>query len=864
MKFITRTLALLTGLAIIGSLAGLAAVAAAWFWLQPQLPSAETMRDVPLQQPLRVYSRDGRLMAQLGEVRRKPVTYEEIPPAVIQAFLAAEDERFFTHPGFDAQGIVRAAINLVVTGDRSQGGSTITQQLARAYFLTPERTFIRKAKEILLAIQIEQEFSKEEILSLYLNKIFLGQRAYGISAAAEVYYGKPLDQLSIPQIAVLAGIPKAPSVLNPVSNPARARERRGYVLRRMRELGFISAAEYADAMAAPVESRLYGPRIELDAPYVTEMVRAEMVARFGEAAYTAGYRVVATADSRLQQAANRALRTALLDYDRRHGFRGPTATGLLAQLDPALPPAQALDQLLRDYPFPAGLQPAVVLALNTDDSAVMHVRGIGQVTVSWENLRWRRYVNDNAVGPAPAGAADMVTPGDLVYLTQAGEDGYRLVQLPAVQGAFVALDPRDGAVLALIGGYDFYTSKFNRATQARRQPGSAFKPFIYSAALEHGFTPATMVNDAPVVFNDPGLEAAWRPENNSRRFYGPTRLREALVRSLNLVSVRVLLSTGMQPTLDHLRRFGFSSSALPATPSLALGAGGVSPTELTAAYAAFANGGYRVDPYVIDLVVDAEGTVVHRAEPRYACASCEAAVPGNDNGALLPDTGLTPGNEPPEDIAVFPLIEGSLADPELLTEDSRDLPPLPDTPADGTGPAADDTGPWAERIIPAENAYLVYDMLRDVITDGTGRRARALNRTDIAGKTGTSNDRRDAWFSGFNGALVATAWVGFDQERNLGNNEEGGRTALPMWITFMEEALRGTLDRTLPRPDGVIAARISPETGRLAPAGDPGAIFELFREGDMQLLERSTPGLPVDAGPGLLPSIPSASDDEIF
>jgi penicillin-binding protein 1A len=863
MKFITRTLALLAGLAITCVLAGLAAVAGAWLWLQPQLPSTELIRDVPLQQPLRVYSRDGRLMAQLGEVRRKPVTFEEIPPAVIQAFLAAEDERFFTHPGFDFQGIARAAINLATTGDRSQGGSTITQQLARAYFLTPERTFIRKAKEILLAIQIEQEFSKEEILTLYLNKIFLGQRAYGIAAAAEVYYGKQLDQLTIPEVAVLAGIPKAPSVLNPVSNPVRARERRGYVLRRMRELNYISAAEYAEAMTAPVESRLYGPRVELDAPYVTEMVRAEMVARFGEEAYTAGYRVIATADSRLQQAANRALRSALLDYDRRHGFRGPSARGLLEQLDPALPREQALEHLLRDYPRPAELHPAIVLALNPDNSAVMHVRGTGEVALPWDNLRWRHYVNDNAVGPAPAGAADMVSPGDLVYLLRAGESGFRLAQLPAVQGAFVALDPRDGAVLALIGGYDFFTSNYNRATQARRQPGSAFKPFIYSAALEHGFTPATLVNDAPVVFTDPGLEAAWRPENNSRRFYGPTRLREALVRSLNLVSVRVLLSTGMQPTLEHLRPFGFAPAALPATPSLALGSGGVSPAELTAAYAAFANGGHRVDPYVVDLVVDAGGAVVYRAEPRYVCAGCGNDGFADSHASLLSAAGVPAGDQLANGMAVFALDGGDMANPAPLTEDSRDLPPLPAGPA-AAKPAVEEASPWAPQIIPAENAYLIYDMLRDVITDGTGRRARSLNRRDIAGKTGTSNDRRDTWFAGFNGALVATAWVGFDQERNLGNNEEGGRTALPMWIAFMEEALRGTPDRTLPRPDGVIAARISPETGRLAPSGDPGAIFELFREGDTGLLERSTPGSPAAAGPGLLPAIPSAADDDIF
>ncbi|MCC5795628.1 MAG: penicillin-binding protein 1A [Chromatiales bacterium] len=807
MKLMSRLLAVLSGFIASLALLSVIGLAGAWIYLQPGLPSADTIRDVRLQVPLRVYSRDGRLMAQLGEMRRSPVTFEEIPPIVIQAFLAAEDERFFSHPGFDFQGIARAALNLIRTGDRSQGGSTITQQLARAYFLTPERSFVRKAREIMLAIQIEQEFSKEEILTLYLNKIFLGQRAYGIAAAAEVYFGKPLDQLSIPEVAILAGLPKAPSVLNPVSNPTRARERRAYVLRRMHELRVIDDAEYAAALATPVQARLHGPRIELDAPYVTEMVRAEMLARFGDEAYTAGYRVVASVDSRLQRAANQALRGALLDYDRRHGYRGPVASGLLESLPVDLADEQAWESVVRGYPRLPGMLPALVTTVEASHAAIW-VRDTGLLSLDLDQLRWRRFVNDNQVGPAPQTVADMVAPGDLVYLRR-DADGWRLTQPPAIQGAFVALDPQDGAILALAGGYDFFTSSFNRAVQARRQPGSAFKPFIYSAALEHGFTPATMVNDAPVVFDDPGLEAAWRPENNSRRFYGPTRLREALVRSLNLVSVRILLETGLQPTLDHIRPFGFAPAALPPGPSLALGSGGATPLEMTAGYAAFANGGFRVEPYVIDLVVDAEGEIVYRAEPRYVCPRCET-------------------EQPPEPQRLFAAAGISLIDaPERDNDDSG----LPDAEAAG------EAGLWAERIISPENAYLIYDMLRDVITSGTGRRARALGRSDLAGKTGTSNDRRDTWFSGFNGEIVATAWVGFDQERNLGNGEEGGRTALPMWISFMEEALRDAPERRLPRPSGIVTARVSAETGRLASSGEPDAVFELFREADIARLQ---------------------------
>lgn len=844
MNLVMRALLALTGVVASVLIVTLAGLAAGWYFLSPGLPSPETMREVRLQVPLRVYSRDQRLIAQLGEYRRIPVRYEQIPPVVVQAFLAAEDDRFFEHPGVDYQGILRAAFNLATTGARSQGGSTITQQLARAYFLTSERTFLRKAKEILLALQIEQAFSKEEILALYLNKIFLGQRAYGVAAAAEVYFGKPLGALSVAEAAVLAGIPKAPSVLNPVSDPERATERRGYVLRRMLELDFIDRDAFAAASATPVESKLHGPAIGLDAPYIAEMVRAEMVARFGPAAYTDGYRVVTTIDNRLQRAADNALRTALLEYDRRHGYRGAVATGQLERLDPGLPRAEAAQRLLDGYPSHAYLTPALVVALTPDNGARLIVHDGGEVTLPFDRLRWRRYVDDSSVGPQPRTAADMVSPGDVVYLLRTANRGLQLGQLPEVQGALVALDPADGGTVALAGGYDFFASKFNRAVQARRQPGSSFKPFVYSAALEHGFTPATLVNDAPLVFETNGPDGTWRPENNTGEFYGPTRLREGLVKSLNLVTIRVLLQTGVGPAIRHIRPFGLPDSVLPPNPTMALGSGGASPREMAGAFAGLASGGYRVDPYLIERIEDSDGRPVFVANPRRVCRECaetwlEGATPAAGAGPEV--TAAAGADAAPAAPAVPPTTAG--ARPATV--------PAPDAAAGSVAPPNP-----APRIISGENAFLVYDMLRDVIRRGTGRRALALGRADLAGKTGTSNDRRDAWFSGYNGELVATAWVGFDQERTLGEREEGSRTALPMWMYFMADALRGEPEAPLPRPPGIVTARIDPDTGQLTAAG---GIVELFREADLASLAAGPGG--ALAGP---PATPGGGADEIF
>jgi len=901
----SRVFPILAGLAATAILGVLAIVAGAYYYLAPSLPSADTLRDVELQTPLRVFSRDGRLMAQIGEKRRSPVRYEDIPQVVIAAFLAAEDDRFFEHPGFDYQGITRAAINLLMTGSRSQGGSTITQQLARVYFLTRERTFIRKAKELILAVQIENEFTKEEILSLYLNKIFLGQRSYGVGAAAEVYFGKALQELTVAEAATIAGLPKAPSTLNPVTSIERATERRGYVLRRMQELGFIDETAYQEAIRLPVESHLYGPRVELEAPYVTEMVRAQMVRRFGLEAYTAGYKVVTTIDSRLQRAGQLALRTALLQYDRRHGYRGPAAAGILDELllttpasdagsgsmtifapasdpkfadsssaDPTALDDIALANLLSAYPSWKDLYMAVVLATREDNAAELYIRGVGRVTAPWESLQWKPYVNDDVIGDAPRSISDMLAPGDLVYMLHTADNGWQLAQMPQVQGAFVALDPLDGATVALVGGFDFYASKFNRAVQTRRQPGSSFKPFIYSAALENGFTAATLVNDAPVVFDDVALETAWRPENYSRRFHGPTRLREALVKSLNLVSVRILRGTGLGAAIRHIEPFGLPPSALPRDLSLALGSGGVSPWDIASGYATFASGGFRVEHYLVERVIDASGGSVLENDSRIVCRECEI-----------------PPNEDPVAIMRFGQVEASAEALPAITESNAESEATPEAGPeardDGTGihaslipdevpnyasfdamvehglgwrPTVTESpryygliGETAPRVLPAENAYLIYDMMRDVIRRGTGRRARALNRPDLAGKTGTSNDRRDAWFSGFNADIVATAWVGFDQDRSLGAGEEGSRTALPIWKDFMATALAGTKEAMLPRPSGLITARIVPETGLVAPAGYDGAIFELFREGRVPEMDAGNTGSvfePDESDPG--------------
>lgn len=775
---------------------GTAVVIGAYYYVEPSLPRVEELRDVRLQTPLSIYSRDGRLMAQIGEQRRAPVPYDAFPERLIQAVLAAEDDTFFEHSGLDFTGTALAAFNFIrAGGDRVPGGSTITQQVAKAYFLTSEFSLDRKFKEWILAFRIEREFTKEEILELYLNTNFFGQSSYGVVAAARTYFDKGLNELSLSDMAIIVGIQPAPSRMNPYTSPENAAVRRAYVLRRMRDLGMISAAEQTAALAEPVVSRRYGAQTELDAPYVAEMVRAEMIRRFGEASYTAGLKVTTTLDSRLQKSANAAVRQTLTNYDERHGYRGP-----IRQLDwPAEGPPEPADEarwreLLSDYTNSVGLETALVLEADTD-SATIYLSSHGRRTIDLAAVEWAApYVNESVVGARPSTIAEVLKPGDIVRFRTLEDGSLRLAQLPEVQGAFVALDPQDGAIVSLVGGFDFFLSNYNRATQPKRQPGSSFKPFVYSAALENGFTTARIVYDSPFTEYSADLEAVWKPENYEGRWFGPTRLREALVRSLNSVAVRVILEVGVGNTVRHIRRFGFDEAALPRNASLALGAGGVSPHDLVAGYAVLANGGFRVKPYVIQRIEDAAGEVLYEAMPEFVCADCEHDASGSETQTDI---------ERPVD---------------ALVEDASEL--FPDIRR-------------AERAVPADNVYLVTDMMRDVIRRGSGNRAqRELGRGDLAGKTGTTNGPTDAWFAGFNSDVVATAWVGFDDfERPLGRNEQGGVTAIPMWISFMAEALDGMPERTMATPPGIVDVRINPETGLAASDLSRNAIFEKFRIG---------------------------------
>ncbi|RMG38511.1 MAG: penicillin-binding protein 1A [Gammaproteobacteria bacterium] len=784
--------------ALTGALVGAAAFVAAYLYIAPDLPDIEALREVQLQVPLRIYASEGELIAEFGEKRRTPVTYDQLPTRLVQAITAAEDAAFFSHPGIDPRGLLRAGIKLILTGKRAQGGSTITMQVARNFYLSRRKTYLRKLYEIFLALRIEQELSKKEILELYLNKIYLGHRAYGVAAAARVYYGKDLSDLTLPEIAMIAGLPKAPSAYNPLSNPERAVARRNYVLRRMRELGHISQQEYDEAVAAPVTARRYAPKIEVEAPYVAEMVRKRMLERYGEAAYTSGIEVHTTLSAKAQTAANRALRRALHAYSERHGYRGP-----IRHVDEIPVENEARDALLAKHRRFGEIRPALVLT--TDEHSAEIYLGEGETgEIPWQGLKWARpYIDTNRRGKPPKIADDVIKVGDLIMVRPVTERHgkkestfWKLTQLPKVSGALISLRARDGAMLALVGGYDFYQSKFNRVTQALRQPGSGFKPFIYSAALEKGFTPASLINDAPVVFDDPALEGAWRPENYSGKFFGPTRLRWALTKSRNLVSIRLLRSIGIDYAVQYAARFGFDPDQLPHNLSLALGSANVNPLQMARGYAVLANGGFLIQPYLIQRIVR-NGKTEYEATPLEACPNC-------------------PVGEIPE----------------------------PTSWEDGARPE------HAPRTLTPQNRYLMYSMMQDVIQRGTGIRARVLGRKDIAGKTGTTNDQRDAWFNGYNQSVVANVWVGFDDNRKLGRGEVGGKAALPAWIDYMREVLAGTEDRPPQMPPDMVTVRIDPKTGQRARAGTTDAIFEIFRKGNEPSMESS----------GSEPSAPNAGE----
>lgn len=758
--------------------------------LVDDLPSVEKLTEIKLSVPLKIYTSDKKLIAEYGKERRKYLPLSEVPDLFVKAFIAAEDASFYKHSGIDWVAIIRAGLEYLKTGQKRRGGSTITMQVARNFYLTRKKTFTRKIKELMLATQIERELSKQKILELYLNKIFLGHRSYGIGAAAQVYYGKTVGELTLDQLAVIAGLPKAPSKTNPITNPEAAKNRRNYVLERMLKLNMITQSEFEVAYRADITAKWHGHPVEVYAPYVAEMVREKMLEKYGLGAYEGGLSVITTISSDLQRSARRAVREGLIAYDRRHGYRGPE--GKLSREQ--LLSSSSLAKSLSEFSDLKDMKVGVVTDL-ADNQILVWNPEIGEISIPYEYLKWgRRYIDRDTLGKIPSSAKEIfdigdvirIAPEDPLNITVEERQIWRFVQQPEVEGALIALNPNNGAIKSLVGGFDYSSSKFNRAVQARRQVGSNFKPFLYSAALSKGYNAATVINDAPIVFDNGEGEEVWRPENYSGRFFGPTRLRQALVRSQNMVSVRILDSIGINYTINYAKRFGYKKEDLPKDLSLALGSGEMTPLELASGYATFANGGFDIEPFLILSIEDSNGNVLFENKPHTVCLMCE-------------NVDLTLDGEPES-------IE-SLAQLDYLPPENL-----------------------AERAIDPENAWIIGSMLRDVIKFGTGRRALSLNRSDVAGKTGTTNDQRDAWFSGFNKDIVTTVWVGFDKVAPLGKRETGARAALPIWIDFMKDALVDLEDAIPEKPEGLVSALIDKKTGALTNVDNPDKMYEFFRQ----------------------------------
>ncbi len=733
------------------------------FTIYPTLPDAASLKDVTYQVPLKIVTEDGKLISEIGTKKRIPLDYTEIPERMTQAITASEDESFFEHGGVDYMGLGRAVFELVTTGSKKSGGSTITMQVARNFFLTKEKTYLRKFNEIILSYKIENELSKQEILALYLNKIFLGHRSYGVAAASQTYYGKPIDQLSLDEYAMIAGLPKAPSAYNPIANPQRAKLRRNYVLRRMFEQGFITREELEAAQAVEVHAKLVGARIDIEAGYVAEMARSFAIENFGEDALKQGLTIVTSIDSNLQNVANLAVRNGLQEYERRHGYRGP-----IQHLTPTeMTDSEQVMKTLNKVKKFGHLKTGVVTAFDKNTTQVLMLDG-QSISLPFEDMSWARpYIDVNKMGPKPKKPQDVLQVGDIIYLQDLAGT-WRLAQDPKTESALISVKPESGQILALVGGFDYFRSKFNRVNQARRQPGSNFKPFLYAAGLDKGLTAATVINDAPVVFHDRALEDVWRPENYSGKFYGPTRLRKALAYSRNLVSIRLLQQIGIKYTIDYAQRFGFPLEEMNKHRdlSLSLGSAQFTPWEMVQAYSTFANSGYKVTPYLIKEVRNFSGDVIYRAEPKTACkVQCMEDDPNN-----------------------------------------------------------------APQVISPQTAYIATSMMQDVIKYGSGRKAKVLKRDDIAGKTGTTNDQKDAWFSGFSPDIATSVWVGFDKPSTLGRREVGGRAALPIWIDYMREALKPFPNAPFARPEGLVNVPINLQSGNAVPADTPGAYFEVFNE----------------------------------
>ncbi|WP_024611850.1 PBP1A family penicillin-binding protein [Pseudoalteromonas sp. TB64] len=797
---------------IICTILGLITLISLYYYVKPDIPSVQVLKDVQLQTPMQVFTKDGLLINQFGEKRRIPVTIDEIPKPLINAFLATEDNRFYDHIGIDPIGIIRSALVLISTGEKKQGASTITMQLARNFFLTREKAYIRKVKEIFIALHIEKLLTKDEILELYLNKIELGNRAFGIGAAAQVYYGKELKDLTLAQMAMIAGLPKAPSALNPIRNPTRAKSRRNVVLGRMLTENYITQSQYDDAKSQPITAYFHGAEIDLYAPYISEMVRAEMVARYGaDKAYNSGYKIFTSVESRVQQAAQTALVNNLHNYDMRHGYRGPVKVLWESETQPALNKLQILSELKSTKEI-GPLKAAVVLAVNEKTADVILKDG-EVTTLTWDNLKWaRKYITRYRQSFAPKTASDILTPGVQIWLRKNSDDSYLLSQIPEASSAIVSLAPQDGRIKAIVGGYSFEQSQYNRAVQAKRQVGSNIKPFIYSAALEKGYTLASILNDAPINLWDKGQGVAWRPENSPAIYNGPIRIRRALAQSKNVISIRLLRGVGLQRTADHLLKFGFKNSDINRSESLALGSASITPLELARGMSAFANGGHLIEPYFISEIQDAYGNVLFKTNPAIACD---------------------------EDMN-----ESAVSASNLTTQSSGSN--------EVTQPIK-----CAPRVISKQNAFLIADAMNSAVWgggswahntgwSGTGWRAQALERRDLSGKTGTTNDSVDTWFSGFNNNVLTSVWVGFDNpgnslgrtayNSNLSGNqisgaESGAKTAQPAWVEFMKAALEGTPEAPIEPPEGLVSIRIDLATGLLSHKNDYTSRFEYFEKG---------------------------------
>lgn len=766
MSLVRKAMKLLLWCCLFGGLGVVMITASAYLYLSPKLPPAEDYRNVRLVNPLRIYTADNKLIAEFGEVRRDPIKYSEIPPLLVNALIASEDTRFYQHNGVDLKALARSVLG-IVSGNPSGGGSTLTMQLAKNISFEGESPYSRKFKEILLALKIERELNKEEILELYLNRIFFGISAYGVSAASSQFYNKAPSELSLSEMAMLVALLPAPNTINPLRSEQRAITYRNRVLRRMLELNMISQTQFSEANDAPLTAQRFGVEIELEAPYIAEMVRLDMENRYGDLAITDGFEVYTTINSETQAYANKALTNGLENYDRSHGYRGPEnqmrPTNSNGDIDMWL-------SILGRTPTLADQQPAFVQQIS--ERSILALLKTGEsVTIEWDGIRWaKRFINNSSWTSSPRTASEVVEVGDLIRVSQNDDERWMLSQVPGVNGALVSINPNNGAIMALTGGYDFYQSNFNRVTQARRQPGSNFKPFLYAAALDNGYTAASLINDAPLDRSD------YRPENFNGDFLGPISLKYALTNSKNLVSLRLYDALGDDVVMPYITRFGFNESEFPRNDlTVAIGSHAVTPMEVATGYTVFANGGYQVQPYLIQRIDNFNDGNVFQANPVNICPVCEESF-----------------------------------DPE--------------------NPQANSAYP-APRVIDEDVAYIMNTMLRSVITNGSGRRInREIGRPDLAGKTGTTNDNFDLWFSGFNADMVTTVYVGFDNPQTLGRDEQAATVAVPIWIDFMEDALADMPINSMAQPDGIVTVRINPATGFRAQANEEGAIFEVFRE----------------------------------